>query len=263
VPARYGGDDAAGIELLEDVGSVSLLDAILPASAAERRTLYEEACDLVPRLQRVQPADVEAFRRRLDDALFAYKAELFLSEAVPARGHEASAAEAAAVREAFARVAEQAGRAPARLAHRDLQSLNLQLRTGAPPGRRLVMIDLQGALLAPPEYDLVCLLRDSYVELDAEELEHQQARIRPQLPDAPSAEDFAQRFDLLTLTRKGKDLGRFLYALRTRGDRRFLPHLPATLRALRSAAQRAAAREPAFGALAEIIATLPEQPCEQ
>jgi aminoglycoside/choline kinase family phosphotransferase len=261
VPARYAADRAAGIELLEDVGPVSLRDAASAARPAERRALYEEACDLVPRLQRVGAADVDAFRRHLDAALFAYKAELFLSEAVPARGREASPAEARAVRAAFAHAAEAARRAPARLAHRDFQSANLHLRAQAPPGRRLVMIDLQGALLAPPEYDLVCLLRDSYVELEPAELEHQLARIRPRLPDAPDAESFAARFDLLTLTRKAKDLGRFLYALRARGDRRYLRHVPATLRALRRAAQRAAAREPALEPLAEIVATLPEQPC--
>jgi aminoglycoside/choline kinase family phosphotransferase len=204
---------------------------------------------------------VAAFERRLDDALFEYKAELFLAEAVPARGREASPAEARAVRAAFGRVAEVTRRAPARLAHRDLQSANLHLRSGAPPGARLVMIDLQGAFLAPPEYDLVCLLRDSYVELDDRELEQQLARVRPLLPDAPDPESFLHRFDLLTLTRKGKDLARFQYALRERNDRRFLPYVPATLRALRAAAERTAAREAVFVPLAEILAELPEQPC--
>lgn len=261
VPARYAADSAAGIELLEDVGPVSLLDAAAAATPTQRRALYEEACDLVARLQRVGAADVDAFRRHLDEALFAYKAELFLAEAVPARGRPASPAEAAAVRAAFGRVAEAARRAPSRLAHRDFQSANLHVRAQAPPGRRLVMIDLQGALLAAPEYDLVCLLRDSYLELEPAELEHQLERIRPRLPDAPAPETFAERFDLLTLTRKGKDLGRFLYAARTRADRRFLRHVPATLRALRRAARRAAARDPAFRPLAEIVATLPEEPC--
>ena len=55
------------------------------------------------------------------------------------------------------------------------------------------MIDLQGAFLAPPEYDLVCLLRDSYVELEAEEVQEQLDRIRPELPDAPEPEGFAAR----------------------------------------------------------------------
>jgi aminoglycoside/choline kinase family phosphotransferase len=258
VPRRFGGDTAAGIELLEDVGDLALRDA----AAGERRALYEEACALVARLQRVPPAPgVEAFRRRLDAGLLAYKAELFLSEALPLRGRAAAPGEAQAVRAAFAAIAARVEAAPARLAHRDFQSANLHLRAGAPPGARLVMLDLQGAFLAPPEYDLVCLLRDSYVELADQEVAQQLARIRPRLPDAPDPEHFAARFDLLTLSRKGKDLGRFLQAARRRGDRRFLRFVPATLRALRAAAARAAAREPAFAPLAELVAALPEDAC--
>jgi len=258
VPARFGADPAAGVELLEDVGERPLRDAVAAADDRERRTLYEEACDLVPRIQEIGPADVEAFRRRLDAPLFAYKASLFADHALAARGRQASPAERAAVEAAFAAVAREAADAPARLAHRDLQSANLHVLAGRPPGERLALIDLQGALLAPPEYDLVCLLRDSYVSLPDGEVAHQRERIRPRLPDAPAAEDFERRFDLLTLTRKGKDVARFLYAARERGDRRYLTYVPGTLAMLRGAAARSAARDPAYAALAELIAEIPD-----
>ncbi len=259
VPARLGADEAAGIELLEDVGPVSLASAAAATDESGRRRLYEEACDLVPRIQRIpDPGGVAAFGRRLDDALLAYKAELFCAHAIePLAGPTA----ARAVREAFLRIAEEIRAAPFRLAHRDLQSANIHVRAAAPRGRRLVLIDLQGAFLAPPEYDLVCLLRDSYVELSWEEVAHQLARTRPRLPDAPRDEEFARRFDLLTLARKGKDLARFVSAARARGDARYLRFAPATVRQLRAAAARAAARDPAFAALAEILAALPEDPC--
>jgi aminoglycoside/choline kinase family phosphotransferase len=259
VPARVGADEAAGIELLEDVGSLPLAAAAGAAGAGERRALYEETCDLVPRIQRIaDPGGVAAFARRLDEALLAYKAQLLCEQVVSPR---AGAAAAATARAAMARVAEELRAAPLRLAHRDLQSANVHVRAGRPPGARLVLIDLQGAFLAPPEYDLVCLLRDSYVELPAEEVAHQLERIRSRLPDAPGAEELARRFDLLTLSRKGKDLARFLYAARARGDDRYLRFVPATLGYLRSAAARAAARDPAFAAFAEILAALPEDAC--
>lgn len=271
VPARFGADSATGMELLEDVGDAPLRDVLAGVPEAERRALYEEACDLVPRIQAIVPADVEAsaranvaaFRRRLDAPLFAYKAELFAEHALAARGRPATPAEREVVYAAFAAIARETAAAPARLAHRDLQSANLHVLFGREPGQRLAMIDLQGALLAPPEYDLVCLLRDSYVALPDAEVEHQLARIRPRLPDAPEPELFARRFDLLTLTRKGKDVARFLYAARERGDERYLGYVPGTLAMLRGAAQRSARREPAFAALAELIAELPESPCGQ
>ena len=49
---------------------------------------------------------------------------------------------------------------------------------------------------------------------------------RTQLPDASDPEVFRHRFTLLTLTRNGKDLSRFLYAANTRGDGRYVALLP-------------------------------------
>jgi aminoglycoside/choline kinase family phosphotransferase len=263
VPARLGGDAAAGVELLEDVGDVSLASAAAGAAPEDRRALYAEACALVPRLQRVRdPGGVSAFRRRLDAPLFAYKADLFATWSLPlALGRDPTPAERQVVLDAFGRIAAESARAPERLAHRDYQSQNLHLRAGAPPGRRLVLLDLQGALLAPPEYDLVCLLRDSYVELPDAEVDEHLARVRPELPEPPDSQAFQRRFELLTLTRKGKDHARFVYAARTRGDARWLRHLPVTVRHLQRAARALAPQEPWLAALADLVLALPEAPC--
>ncbi len=262
VPRRLGGDPAAGIELLEDVGSLPLQSAAAALAPAARADLYREACELVPRIQRIARASgVAAFARSLDAGLFAYKADLVVRYGLAARGRSATPAEAAAVRDTFAWIAAQMADAPQRLAHRDFQSANLFVRAGALRGDRLRMIDVQGAFLAPPEYDLVCLLRDSYVELpEAEVVAHGEA-VRSALPDAPDAESFARRFDLLTLTRKGKDYARFLYAARERGDDRYLAYAPTTVRYLRRAAARASARDRRVADLAALLHELPESPC--
>ena len=123
------------------------------------------------------------------------------------------------------------------------------------------MIDLQGAFMAPPEYDLVCLLRDSHVELPETLVQSLLAEIRGELPDAPDPSSFERRFTLLTLTRNGKDLARYLHAAQQRDDPRYLPLLPRAARTLKAAAESAAGWDPALARLAEIIATLPEQSC--
>jgi aminoglycoside/choline kinase family phosphotransferase len=265
VPARLGGDATRGIDLLEDLGSRNLATVVAEAPAQERRRLYDAAVALIPRLQRLHDpsGELPAFKRRLDDALFDYKAELFVRWSVAdAFGRPARASEMEVVREAFRRIAAAAKAAPARLAHRDFQSQNLLLCSDECGAERLVMIDFQGAFMAPPEYDLVCLLRDSYVELPEDEVARHLGRIRPELPDPLDAESFAWRFDLLTLSRKGKDHARFVYAARSRRDRRFDRYLAATVRALRSAASRVARIDPGLAPLAEIIARLPEPTCE-
>ena len=264
VPARLGGDEKRGIELLEDLGSRTLAAAVEAATPEEKTALYRAAIELIPRLQRLDdPAGVlPAFERRLDAALFGYKADLFARWSLPgALGREARPSEVEAVRGAFAWIAAEAATAPARLAHRDFQSHNLHLTSDPSGGHRLVMIDIQGAFLAPPEYDLVCLLRDSYVELPEGEVRSLLQWIRPQLPDCPDAESFNRRFDLLTLTRKGKDHARFIYSARSRGDRRFAPYLSTTVRALHCAAARVACLDPSLARLAELVQELPEGPC--
>jgi aminoglycoside/choline kinase family phosphotransferase len=266
VPARLGGDAERGIDLLEDLGSRTLESAVVGLSHGERVALYTAAIDLIPRLQRLEdPAgELPAFRRRLDGALFDYKAELFARWSLPmALGREPLPSEVDAVRGAFRWIAAEALAAPLRLAHRDYQSQNLHLCRDRRGGERLVMIDLQGAFLAPPEYDLVCLLRDSYVELPEDEVRWHLERVRPALPDSPDAESFARRFDLLTLTRKGKDHARFVYAASERGERRFARHLPTTARALRTAAARVAFLAPSLARLAEMVQRLPESPCAE
>lgn len=259
VPARLGGDSAAGIELLEDAGERSLAAAVEGAPAETRRALYREVCALVPRLQRISPPApaVAAFERRLGAEQIAYKATRFIEWSLPERGRPATRGEAQAVRAAFEVVSEAVARAPMRLAHRDLQSSNVHVREG----RGVMLLDLQGAWLAPPEYDLVCLLRDSYVELPEPEIEQHLEQVRPELPDAPAPEEFLRRFDLLTLSRKGKDHALFHFIARTRGDPRYLRFAPATVRHLRAASARAAARDARLAPLAELIGELPEGPC--
>jgi len=260
VPRRFGADSEFGIEWLEDVGDVSLAQAVADAPAEARRRLYAEACGIVAKIQDVaDPGDVAAFGRRLDPALFAFKADLFTRFALRAGGRHPGQGEAAVVAAAFARVEAACAEAPHRLAHRDFQSANLH----CVPGRGLVMIDLQGAFLAPPEYDLVCLLRDSYVTLPEAEITAQCDAIRERLPDAPSAEDFARRFDLLTLTRKGKDLARFHQAAEERGDRRYLRYAAGTLRHIAAAAERAAQRDSPLRDFATLCRELEAAPCAE
>ena len=77
-------------------------------------------------------------------------------------GKKPSASERARARRApSAGIAEQLAAAPRGFTHRDYQSRNLMVKDG-----ELVVIDFQDALQGPRQYDLVALLRDSYVELD-------------------------------------------------------------------------------------------------
>ncbi len=263
VPACHA--SGPDILLLEDVGDLSLENATHTLPWPELIDLYREACHWVAVLQRLdgEATQIPAFGRRLDETLFRYKADQFVAWALPwatarSQGRPPRDREIQIVQQAFAWIAQQVATAPVRLAHRDYKAANLHVRAGALPGHRLVMIDLQGAFLAPPEYDLVCLLRDSHVALPETAVQELLAGVRPELPDAPTAETFLRRFTLLTLTRVGKDLSRYLYAASERGDDRYLPLVERACETLRAAAARAAEWHPTLAALESL---LPEPTC--
>ena len=270
VPQRYAADPARGVELLEDLGEVSLADFARTASDRELERYYTEACELPPRLQRIEPRSrVANFQRRLSAAHFHYKAERFARWSLGG-DHGASPAEAKVVHDAFERIARVMREAPQRLAHRDLQSTNLHLvkpalhvadssrNAAREQHARLVMIDLQGAFMAPPEYDLVCLLRDSYLELDDAAVDAHLARVRTALPDRPDEECFRLRFDLLTITRKGKDHALFRAVAAEQGDDRYLRYLPATRRYLQKSAHRVSLKFKEYSDLNDLIQAIPE-----
>ena len=117
------------------------------------------------------------------------------------------------------------------LCHRDYHSRNLMLHDG-----RLYLIDFQDARLGPDTYDLVSLLRDSYVDLD---------RPRGRRADrvfsgaqegvtAPTSAEFRRRFDLMALQRNLKALGTFGYQTTTRGNTVYIQYIPRTLRYVRT-----------------------------
>lgn len=252
VPRRLGGDAARRIDLLEDAGSTTLEDAVRGGDR-ESHALYEEACSWIAALQRLEDPSggVHAFQRRLDATLIGLKARRFAASGLPALlGRAATEAEHACVHAAFDAVLEAIESAPRRLSHRDYMSRNLLVRPGA-RGARLVLIDLQGALLAPPEYDMVCLLRDSYVVLPDAEVTELAEATRRRLPDPPDAASFARRFDLLTVTRKAKDFA-LCHELAARGDASWLPFAAPTLEYVRAALGRVARHDPRLAALAAL-----------
>lgn len=264
VPAQLGADEAAGIALIEDVGDTSLERAVADVDVAQRRALYAEAVALVPRIQAVEPVDasrVGAFGRALDRELIASKARKWLEWTIPfARGRPATDEERRATQRAFAVATAACADAPARLAHRDFKAANLHLVPDphSVTGHRLVMIDLQGAFMAPPEYDLACLLRDAHVALSEDEVGEHLGRVRDQLPDAPTPADFERRFDLLTLVRVAKDISHYVDAAATRGDDRYLRFVATGMRNLRRAAHRATERDAEVAPFAALVDAMPE-----
>ena len=240
VPAVHGEDTARGWVLLEDLGDDTLATYLL-AHPDRREALYVRAVTDLARAQEslaVLPPGSVVATRAFDETLLSWEIHHFREWALEARGVVLSPAD----RDTFDAIA---GRLAGRIAgwsrafvHRDYQSRNLMVR----PGEKLCWIDFQDALLGPRIYDLVALLNDSYQVFDralvAARLDDY-ARARGL--DAAGRADLGREFDLVTVQRKLKDAGRFVFIDRVKGNPAFLEFVEPTIAKVRASLARLSA----------------------
>src|SRR5690606_17343956 len=127
---------------------------------------------------------------------------------------------------------------PQSFVHRDYQSRNLMVR-GAPGEEELVWIDFQDALLGPRVYDLVALLNDSYQTFSREFVEERLEEFGQALGlGEREREQVVWEFDFVTVQRKLKDAGRFVFIDRVRGNPDYLGFVEPTIEKAFSSMER-------------------------
>jgi hypothetical protein len=158
-----------------------------------------------------------------------------------------TAADREALTEEWSAIAGELSAEPRVLCHRDYHSRNLMLHDG-----RLFIIDFQDARMGPDTYDLVSLLRDSYVDIADRELDELIAYfLALKGCQGPSdAAEFRRRFDLMAVQRNLKALGTFGYQTITRGNPVYIQYIPRTL----NYARANLAKYPRFARLRELLA---------
>ena len=101
------------------------------------------------------------YRIAFDVEKLTWELEFFVKHYLMAyKGFDPSDEERDILRREWAEIVEELAGEPRVLCHRDYHSRNLMLHDG-----QLYMIDFQDARMGPDTYDLVSLLRDSYVDL--------------------------------------------------------------------------------------------------
>jgi aminoglycoside/choline kinase family phosphotransferase len=212
------------------------------------------AC-LRARAEKAPSPECMGFQRAFDEALYLWELQHFrewgldIWNKVP-RTEEDDAALSAC----FQTLASTLAALPRGFAHRDFQSRNLMLKQN-----QWCLIDFQDALQAPRAYDLVALLRDSYVELEPHFVQamvkHYVACFAKHSGETMDEARFAHSFELLTVQRKLKDAARFEYIARQKRNSSFLPFIPISLHYVRAAFNRL----PEFSELQGLLARwLPE-----
>jgi N-acetylmuramate 1-kinase len=240
IVAFHQDDPRGGLMVLEDLGDDMLEGRLLAGD--DRGALYATAVDQLARLRAAaerSPGGSIAFTRSFDHDLYRWELDHFREWLLEAwKGARLSPAEREVVDRECDRIARALAAEPKGFTHRDYQSRNLMVL----PGGAQAVIDFQDALLGPRQYDLVALLRDSYVELPPDFVEAMLRRYLDQFAAAggPRLEygPFRELFDLLTVQRKLKDAGRFVFIDRVKKNPGFLVSIPASLRYVREAFAR-------------------------
>jgi len=242
VPEILLADLDAGILLLEDLGDATLGAALESGGESARDRLYGQAIDLLVAMRSRADAHPDpsclAFGRGFDFGLLRWEFDHYLEYGLVARiGHAPSPSERAVLARHGDRLCQSLAACKPGFTHRDYQSRNLMVCD-----RGLVVIDFQDALLGPLEYDLVALLRDSYVELDEpfvdRMLDRYRAGVLATTGEALEAAPLRHTFDLQTVQRKLKDGGRFEFIDRVKHNPSFLPYVVPSFRYVARALER-------------------------
>jgi aminoglycoside/choline kinase family phosphotransferase len=253
VPEILDWDEAEGLMVLEDLGDDMLETRLLAGDSREE--LYGRAIDALARMRAAAEKKPDprciAFTRRFDRDLYHWELMHFVEWGLEAwKERKLSPAEGPVVLRHFETISRALEAEEMGLTHRDYQSRNIMIL----PGGAQVVIDFQDALLGPRQYDLVALLRDSYVVLDQPFIDKMLRRYLETFAQAGGPrldfEPFRKLFDLLTVQRKLKDAGRFVFIDRVRKNPNFLVSIPASLQYLREAFDR----RPDLAELREILA---------
>ena len=238
VPAILGHEDDLGILALEDLGDVTLQAHLGTAPHADHHALYRQAVGLVVVIQRhgagLTSDRYVPFKVAFDVEKLTWEMDFFIKHFMEAyRGAVIDDVRRAALRGELARLIEELAAEPRVLCHRDYHSRNLMLRHG-----RLYIIDFQDARMGPDTYDLVSLLRDSYVDLPEQVVGDHIAYFLA-LQGRPDVEaQFRQRFDMMALQRNLKALGTFGYQTTSRKNPVYIQYIPRTLRYVRNNLER-------------------------
>ena len=250
IPTVIGHADDIGLLALEDLGDVTLQAHLGAASGAEHAALYREAVALIATLQKrgaeLASPDYIPYTVAFDVEKLTWELDFFIKHFVEAyRGVVIGPAARDELGREFAVLIEELASEPRVLCHRDYHSRNLMLHHG-----KLYIIDFQDARMGPDTYDLVSLLRDSYVDLPEQTVDDLIAYFLAVKGETAEAGRFRKRFDMMALQRNLKALGTFGYQTTARRNPVYIQYIPRTLRYVRNNLEQL----PRFARLREILA---------
>ena len=257
-PEVFHHDSENGLLFLEDFGDTLFLDFVGPdQSPGTRKTWYRRAVTLLAEMQvratRHIGPDCPAFHLRFDVEKLMWEFDFMLTHYVEGlKKRSLSPRDLAEIRAAFQPVCETLAAQSLCFTHRDFHSRNLMVQND-----RIKILDFQDARMGPCQYDLVSLLKDSYVHVD-DELVREMTEWFIQLKENAEGrktdrQNFLHIFDLMAIQRNLKAVGTFAFQKMQHGTGRYLTYIPNTLGYVRQALGRHSELAPFRDTLAKYI----------
>lgn len=224
-----------GLVMLEDLGDYTLERRFEESLDFDlTRPFYEKAIDQLVKIHGLtalrDQSDCVAFRNAFDyDKLLwelNYAKKFFLQGLCECPDKPKTEK---LLEKTFERVCKLLSAQPRVLVHRDFHSRNIMIKLN-----QTYIIDFQDARLGTVQYDLVSLLRDSYVDIKKEDevelIGHFANQMEKQGMDCSLNAEFQEIYEMQSLQRALKACGSFASFYVTRGDTRYLKYIPKTIR---------------------------------
>jgi len=230
IPELYLNDEDNRVVLLEDLTDMTLFKLIEQTNRENLEEKYKKAVDELICFQdycsKNKNEEVYAFKRSFDFETLRWELDHFVEWQINnAMGVQLSLNNQREINDAFDEITRKLVKLPQTIVHRDYQSKNIMIKNDD-----YYLIDFQDALLGSYVYDLVALLKDSYVELSEEFVQNTLKYYIKKKKEVSgveySFEDLYRDFKLQALQRKLKDTGRFHFIDIVRKNPSFLQYLP-------------------------------------
>jgi aminoglycoside/choline kinase family phosphotransferase len=234
VPEVLSMSEKEGLVLLEDLGDLTLERKFWESQNQDHSmSFYKMAIDEAIKIHFLatkDKSDSTAFKVKFDTEKFLwemnYGKDNLLKGICKFQPSEKIENELVGV---FTKICQRLDAEPKYIAHRDYHSRNLMIKLN-----EIRVIDFQDARLGPIQYDLISLLRDSYVNLSDETtstlIEDYLTKAKDFLPRDFSREHFDKIYEVQGIQRCFKACGSFSSFYVQRGDTRYLKYISHTLK---------------------------------
>jgi N-acetylmuramate 1-kinase len=234
VPEVAASSPKEGLVLLEDLGDLTLERKFWESQNQEHcLPFYKQSIDELIKIHFITTADrndCTAFKMEFDTEKLLWEMNYGKTNLLEGICKFAFTKEAnREITEVMTSICQRLHKEPKYIAHRDYHSRNIMIKFD-----EIRVIDFQDARLGAIQYDLVSLLRDSYVQLSDEMvnnlLSYYLQKASDYLPKNFSREHFDTIFEVQSIQRCFKACGSFASFYNARNDTRYLKYIAHTLK---------------------------------